>query len=123
KLVDLAPHRLVQRLLRSRMSLCTNEIVPGLIARHLAGLRFEDTALPLGIVATNLSRGRKRLFRAGPLDDAILASTSPPPWRWARRRSSPSTSPPQPREPRHGLRWECFANRSASFRRPAQRRW
>ena len=78
KLVDLAPHRLVQRLLRSRMSLCTNEIVPGLIARHLAGLRFEDTALPLGIVATNLSRGMKRLFRAGPLDDAILASTAIP---------------------------------------------
>ena len=78
KLVDLAPHRLVQRLLRSRMSLCTNEIVPGLIARHLAGLRFEDTVLPLGIVATNLSQGVKRLFRAGPLDGAILASTAIP---------------------------------------------
>lgn len=78
KVVDLAPHRLIQRLLRSRISLCTNEIVPGLIARHLAGLSFEETVLPLGIVATNLSRGSKRLFRAGPLDEAILASTAIP---------------------------------------------
>lgn len=78
KVVDLAPHRLVQRLLRSRISLSTNEIVPQLIARHLAGVSFEATKLPLGIVATNLSRGTKRLFRAGPLDEAILASTAIP---------------------------------------------
>ena len=78
KLVDLAPHRLVQRLLKSRISLCTNEVVPGLIARHLAGIQFEETVLPLGIVATNLSQGSKRLFRAGPLDQAILASTAIP---------------------------------------------
>ena len=149
KLVDLAPHRLVQRLLRSRMSLCTNEIVPGLIARHLAGLRFEDTVLPLGIVATNLSQGMKRLFRAGPLDGAILASTaipgvfapveldgdlfvdggvvarstSLPPSRWARPRSSPSTLPQQPRGSRRAQRWACFVNRSASFRPPARPRW
>ncbi len=78
RLMDLRPHRLLRRLLRSPISLCTNEIVPELIMRHLGGSSFEETEIPLGVVATNLSRGEKRLFLEGSLEQAILASTAIP---------------------------------------------
>jgi len=72
------PLRMVGRVVRRGGGLWANEIVPKLIDDHIGDLRFDDTKLPLGVVATNLSEGRKAVFRAGPLAPAILASTSIP---------------------------------------------
>lgn len=78
RLLRLAPLRIARRLLRNRMSIETNEIVPRLLARYLDGRTFEEAELPLAVVATNLTRAEKRVFRAGPLGPAILASTAIP---------------------------------------------
>ncbi len=77
-LVKLNPMRLVSKLFRNPVSVTTNHIVPVLIERHLAGATFADTRLDLGVVATNLSRGEKRMFRVGELGRPILASTAIP---------------------------------------------
>lgn len=39
---------------------------------------FEDLQLPLAVVATNLTRGRPEIFRAGSLSPALLASAAIP---------------------------------------------
>ncbi|MGE5594921.1 MAG: patatin-like phospholipase family protein [Hyphomicrobiales bacterium] len=78
RLLQLNPLRVASRLIRRPVSICTNRIVPQLIERYLPGARFEDTKLPLAVVATNLSRARKHVFRSGPLEPAILASTAIP---------------------------------------------
>jgi NTE family protein len=52
-----------------------------LIDRQLAltGIStFEGLRLPLGVVATDIRSGRRRVFRAGPLGPALLASTAIP---------------------------------------------
>lgn len=77
-LVRLNPMRVAGRFFRRPLGLSTNEIVPRLIERHVGDLRFEDTKLPLAIVATNLSKAEKHVFRSGPLGPAILASTAIP---------------------------------------------
>lgn len=78
RVLDLHPVRLASRLVSRRRSICTNKLVATLVQDHLEGLSFEDTEIELAIVATNLTRGRKQLFRAGPLGEAIQASTAIP---------------------------------------------
>src|SRR4029079_11974407 len=78
RVVDLNPARLVARLLRHPVSIAANQIVPRLLETPLAGKSFADTELPLAVVATNLTRGEKHVFRSGCLADAILASTAIP---------------------------------------------
>lgn len=77
-ILHLNPFHLLRRLIRHPVSICENRVVPELIARHLGDRLFSDTAVPLAVVATNLSRGTKHVFRAGPLGHAILASTAIP---------------------------------------------
>ncbi len=72
------PLRLAARVTRNPRALRDNDIVRGLIDAHVRDLRFEDARLELAVVATNLSRGRKELFREGPLAPAIAASTAIP---------------------------------------------
>lgn len=72
------PLRLAGRVVRGRLGLWRNEIVPRLIAAHCAGRRFEDTQIPFAVVATNLTRARKQVFQQGDLGPAILASTAIP---------------------------------------------
>jgi NTE family protein len=72
------PLHLAARLARSPRALRDNDIVRGLLDAHVRDLRFEDARLDLTVVATNLSRGRKHLFREGPLAPAISASTAIP---------------------------------------------
>jgi NTE family protein len=55
-----------------------NTIVTSLLRDHLRGTAFEDTALPLAVVATDLLEGRKHVFEHGSLAPAILASTAIP---------------------------------------------
>jgi len=78
KLVELSPMRLASKLVRRPISLTTNNVARQLIRRHLSGASFADTKIELGVVATNLSRGEKHVFRAGSLGRAILASTAIP---------------------------------------------
>ncbi|MEA2453333.1 MAG: hypothetical protein QOG04_2043 [Actinomycetota bacterium] len=40
--------------------------------------RFEDAAVPLGVVATDLETGAERVFTSGPLVDPVLASAAMP---------------------------------------------
>lgn len=77
KVIRLSPFRLARHALR-RSSLCPNEIVPFLLQAHVPGTSFEETTLPFAVVATNLSRGTKRVFTSGPLAPAIAASTAIP---------------------------------------------
>ena len=77
KLVKLSPGRIAQRLVRP-ISVATNEIVPELLTRYLPGADFADAQIALSVVATNLTKGEKRVFREGRLEPAILASTAIP---------------------------------------------
>ncbi len=76
-LVHLSAGGLASRLLHP-VSVAKNSIVPMLLRRHMPGMGFEDARLELAVVATNLSRGRKHIFRSGSLLPAILASTAIP---------------------------------------------
>ncbi len=76
-LVKFQPTRLAARLWHP-LSVATNDIVPQLIRRHMNGCSFEQTKLELAVVATNLTRGRKHVFRNGPIGRAVMASTAIP---------------------------------------------
>jgi NTE family protein len=76
-LVHLTPTKIASRLLHP-LSVTTNDVVPKLLERHMKDARIENATLELGITATNLTRGEKHVFREGPLDRAILASTAIP---------------------------------------------
>lgn len=78
KLVKLNPMRLAAKLVRHPLGISTNKIVPDLVERYLGQRTFEDAALELAVVATNLSRGQKHVFKSGPIEQAILASTAIP---------------------------------------------
>ncbi len=49
-----------------------------LMARHLEAHRFEDLAIPLSVVACNITRGEKAVLSQGPLAPAVLASSAIP---------------------------------------------
>lgn len=78
RVLDMHPLRLASRLVRRSPALCGRDMVAPLVKRHLGRLTFEDTKLELGVVATNLSRGRKHLFREGLIAPAVRASTAIP---------------------------------------------
>ena len=76
-LVHVSPSKLASRILHP-LSVTTNDVVPRLLDRHLKGSRIEHARIELAITATNLTRGEKHVFREGPLDRAVLASTAIP---------------------------------------------
>jgi NTE family protein len=78
RVIDASLLRLAAGFLRRRNGLCENSLVSKLVETHVGELQFEDTALELAIVATNLTRGRKQVFREGPVGRAIRASTALP---------------------------------------------
>ncbi|HEY7780765.1 MAG TPA: patatin-like phospholipase family protein [Ktedonobacterales bacterium] len=49
-----------------------------LVKRHLGGLEFERLALPLRVIATDLTHGTRAIFSTGDVADAVLASSSIP---------------------------------------------
>jgi NTE family protein len=77
-LVRWHPFRIASRLVHHPLSLASNQIVPQLIRDHLGESTFDDVKIELGVVATNLTRGQKHVFRSGSLPSAILASTAIP---------------------------------------------
>jgi NTE family protein len=72
------PLRLAGRVLRRNGGVFSNDLVPRLLKDHIGQARFEQTALRLAVVATNLSEGRKKVFNTGRLAPAIMASTAIP---------------------------------------------
>ncbi|HMO95956.1 MAG TPA: patatin-like phospholipase family protein, partial [Tepidiformaceae bacterium] len=78
RVLPLNPFRLATRLARGPRAVRDNDLVTFLIESHIGPLKFEDTRLELAVVATNLTRGRKHVFREGPLGQALAASTAIP---------------------------------------------
>jgi NTE family protein len=78
KLLQVNPLRLARNLARGQMGISTNDLIPKLIARYVGDADFDEAAMPLAIVATNLTRGQKHVFRSGRLAPAIRASTAIP---------------------------------------------
>lgn len=68
----------VRRIARGRSSLYDDTGMRKLLADHLGDLTFGDLALPLAIVAANLTEGGREVFRSGPLAPAVLASSAIP---------------------------------------------
>ena len=77
-LVRWHPLRIASRLVHNPTSIASNELVPRLIREHMGERTFADVKVELGVVATNLTRGEKHVFRSGSIPTAILASTAIP---------------------------------------------
>lgn len=77
-LVRWHPVKIAANLLHHPQSIASNEVVPKLVREHMSGARFEDTRLELAVVATNLTKGEKHVFREGSIPRAVLASTAIP---------------------------------------------
>ncbi len=67
-----------RRMARGAASLYGNEGMRRLLDRHIGDLRFEDLVLPFSVVATDLTRGERAIFRSGPLWPCLLASSAIP---------------------------------------------
>ncbi|GMV85739.1 MAG: hypothetical protein AMXMBFR80_15940 [Dehalococcoidia bacterium] len=77
-LVRWHPVKIAANLLHHPQSIASNEIVPRLVREHMKGARFEHARMELAVVATNLTRGEKHVFREGRVAPAVLASTAIP---------------------------------------------
>jgi NTE family protein len=70
--------RAARNMVRRRPSLYDGRGITRLLARYLRVHSFEDLAIPLHVVAIDLSNGRKAVFSSGPLTPAVLASSAIP---------------------------------------------
>ncbi|HVV08811.1 patatin-like phospholipase family protein [Amycolatopsis sp.] len=69
----------VRTLRHAKTHLFPNDGLATIIAEHLgAETTFEDLALPLGVVTTDVDTAEPRLFRTGPLRPTLLASSAIP---------------------------------------------
>ncbi len=75
---DMVWWRAARNLVRRRPSLYDGRGIARLLARYLRVHTFEDLAVPLHVVAIDLSNGRKAVFSSGPLTPAVLASSAIP---------------------------------------------
>jgi len=71
------PVRLAAKVARGR-GLQEHDLVPRLVETYIREHDFDDAVLGFGVVATNLTRGTKKVFSEGPMAPAILASTAIP---------------------------------------------
>jgi len=62
----------------SKLGLLSNNEIGNFIEKHLGDVMIEDSSIPLAIVATNISNGKKVVFKSGKLTTAIMASTCIP---------------------------------------------
>lgn len=62
----------------SRFGLLTNEKFGALIKEHIGDKNIEDANIPLSFVATDATTGEKVILSQGPLEQAVMASTSIP---------------------------------------------
>ncbi len=75
---DMVWWRAARNMVRRRPSLYDGRGIARLLARYLRVHTFEDLAVPLHVVAIDLSNGRKAVFSSGPLTPAVLASSAIP---------------------------------------------
>ncbi len=75
---DMVWWRAARNMVRRRPSLYDGRGITRLLARYLRVHSFEDLAIPLHVVAIDLSNGRKAVFSSGPLTPAVLASSAIP---------------------------------------------
>ncbi len=75
---DMVWWRAARNMVRRRPSLYDGQGIARLLARYLRVHTFEDLAVPLHVVAIDLSNGRKAVFSDGPLTPAVLASSAIP---------------------------------------------
>lgn len=68
----------IRLLARRYGTLESNDGLRRLLETRLSFRRFEDTAVPLHVVATSLHSGREQWFSAGPVIPALLASAAIP---------------------------------------------
>lgn len=58
--------------------LVNKELIKNILSSYIQDASFEDTKIPLRIIATNFDTGEKIVFEKGKILDAILASISIP---------------------------------------------
>ncbi len=68
----------VSRMVRGRSSLYDDAGMRHLLAQHFADATFEDLAVPLRVIAADLTHGGRAVFRSGPLVPCVLASSAIP---------------------------------------------
>lgn len=68
----------LRRLVSGQSSLYSAEGMRQLLSRYLSDLSFEELALPLRVIAANLTHGGRTVFHSGPVVPAVLASSAIP---------------------------------------------
>lgn len=68
----------ISRLAFNRNGLLSNKKMGKLITENLGDVTFDDTEIPLAIVATDITSGEKVVIKKGSITTAVLASTSIP---------------------------------------------
>lgn len=68
----------VTSLALSRYALLSHEKLGRLITSHIGKRNIEEAAIPLALVATDISTGEKVVLTKGPVEKAVMASTSIP---------------------------------------------
>ena len=68
----------VRRLVRGQSSLYSDAGMRQVLSRHLGDVAFEDLALPLRVIAADLTNGGRAIFQSGPVVPAVLASSAIP---------------------------------------------
>jgi NTE family protein len=67
-----------RRLTSGYPSVYPNTGLQNLVNTYLKDVQFEDMAVPLRIIATDLTRGQRMVFESGPVGPAVLASSAIP---------------------------------------------
>lgn len=62
----------------SKYALLSNGKMEKLIKKHLGDRQIEEAKIPLAIVATDIAKGKKVVFKKGPVSKAVMASTCIP---------------------------------------------
>jgi NTE family protein len=76
--LDMVWWRAARNMVRRRPSLYEGSGLSRLISQHIRAHNFEDLAVPLHVVAIDLTAGTKAIFSHGPLAPAVLASSAIP---------------------------------------------
>lgn len=62
----------------SRYALLSNKHIGDFIKKHIGDKKFEDSDIPLAVIATDISSGEKVILDRGSVADAVVASTCVP---------------------------------------------
>lgn len=68
----------ISRIRLSRFGLLSNAKIGNIVREHLGEMCFEDTRIPLAMVATDIASGEKVVLDSGDLAQAVMASTCVP---------------------------------------------